>query len=111
MFKREKDLYDIEEKRLRAIISDLDPFDEKYDQAQAKLKNTIAMRESSKESKRKIAKGDRGGLIRTILSVGGGLLGGIMVAKYEKEGMMFSGEKKNFMDGMISTIGKLFFRN
>lgn len=110
ILKRKKDLYDVEEQRLRELICNTDPFDEHYDQLQGKLKNTISMRDSSKESKRKICKGDRGGLLKTILSVGGGLFGGIMIAKYEKDGMMFTGEKKSFMDSLTRTIGNLFFK-
>ena len=110
MFAKRKDLYGVEEQRLRTLICELDPFDERYDQLQGKLKNTISMRADSRESKRKICKSDRGSLLKTILSVGGGLFGGIMIAKYEKDGMMFTGEKKSFMDSLTRTIGNLFFK-
>ena len=110
-FKRKPNLYDQEEQRLNEMICDLDPFDERYDQLQGKLKNTIAMRDTSKESKRKICKSDRGNVIMRILGVGGALFGGIMMAKYERDGMTFTGEKRNFMDSMTKTIGNLFFRN
>ncbi len=103
--------YDSEEQRLQQMICELDPFDEKYDQLQNKLKNTLVMRETSKESKRKIAKSDRGGLIMKIIGVGGALAGGIMIGKYERDGMTFTGEKRTFMDSMTRTIGNLFFKN
>ena len=103
--------YDAEEQRLQAMICELDPFDEKYDLLQSKLKNNLSMKETSRESRRKICKSDRGNLIRTILTVGGGLFGGFMIGKFEKDGMTFTGEKRSFMDSMTRTIGNIFFRN
>ena len=103
--------YDAEERRLRKLICELDPFDPQYDELQTKLKNNISMKETSKESRRKICKSDRGNLIRTILTVGGGLFGGLMIGKFERDGMTFTGEKRSFMDSMTKTIGNIFFRN
>lgn len=107
----DRHIYDTEEQRLQKMICELDPFDEKYDALQAKLKNNLAMKEVSKESRRKICKSDRGGVLMKILGVGGALLGGIMIGKYEKDGMTFTGEKRSFMDSMTRSIGNLFFKN
>ena len=106
-----QDLYDKEEERLRMMIVDLDPFDEKYDLLQEKLKNTITMRDSSKESKRKICKKDRGGILMKILGVGGALAGGIMIGKFEKDGLTYTGEKRSFMDAVTRTFGNLFMKS
>ena len=105
-----QNLYDKEEDRLRLMIAELDPFDEKYDQLQAKLKNNISMRESSKESKRKICKSDRGGILMRILQIGGALAGGIMIGKFEKDGLTYTGEKRSFMDAVTRTFGNLFMK-
>ena len=105
-----KDPYDKEELRLKLLINELDPFDEKYDQLQGKLKNTISMRDSSKESKRKICKSDRGGVLMKILGVGGALAGGIMIGKFEKDGLTYTGEKRSFMDAVTRTFGNLFMK-
>lgn len=103
--------YDAEEQRLREMICSIDPFDERYDALQAKLKNTIVMRDTSKESKRKIAKSDRGGIIMKILGVGGAIAGGIMIGKFEKDGLTYTGEKRSFMDAISRTFGNLFIKN
>lgn len=106
-----QDPYDKEEQRLRQMIIELDPFDEKYDQLQGKLKNTIAMRGDSKESKRKICKSDRGGLLMKIIGVGGAIAGGIMIGKFEKDGLTYTGEKRSFMDAVTRTFGNLFIKS
>lgn len=105
-----KNLYDVEEQRLKVMIAEMDPFDDRYDLLQAKLKNNLAMRDTSKESRRKICKSDRGNVLMKILSVGGALAGGIMIGKYERDGMTFTGEKRSFIDSLTKTIGNLFFR-
>ena len=110
-FKRKPNLYDQEEQRLRELICELDPFDERYDQLHGKLKNTIAMRDSSKESKRKICKSDRGGILMKILGVGGAIAGGFMIGKFEKDGLTYTGEKRSFMDAVTRTFGNLFIKS
>ena len=105
-----RNLYNVEEKRLQAMICELDPLDENYDLLQAKLKNNLAMRETSKESKRKICKSDRGGILMKILGIGGALAGGIMIGKFEMDGLTYTGEKRSFMDSLTKTLGNLFLK-
>ena len=102
--------YDGEEQRLREMIAEMDPFDERYDQLQTKLKNTLTMRDVSKESKRRIAKSDRGGILMKILGVGGAIAGGIMIGKYERDGMTWTGEKRSFVDSLSRTFGNMFMK-
>ncbi len=102
--------YDSEEQRLREMIAELDPFDERYDQLQTKLKNTLTMRDVSKESKRRIAKSDRGGILMKVLGVGGALAGGILIGKYERDGQTWTGEKRSFMDSLTRTFGNMFMK-
>lgn len=110
LFKRKVNLYDQEEQRLRVLICDLDPFDEKYDAAQAKLKNLISMRDASKESRRRICKSDRGNVLMKILGVGGAIGGAFLIGKFEKDGLTYTGEKRSFMDAVTRTFGNLFMR-
>ena len=60
--RKKEDAYDTEEVRLRLRLAELDPLEdaEDYDALQTKLSNTIKMRTDSRESRRKIAKSDRG---------------------------------------------------
>ena len=105
-----RNLYDKEEDRLCLMIAELDPLDEEYDKLQAKLKNNLSMRDTSKESKRKICKSDRGGVLMRILQIGGALAGGIMIGKFEKDGLTYTGEKRSFMDAVTRTFGNLFMK-
>ena len=102
--------YDKEEQRLQMLINQIDPFDERYDQLQAKLKNNNSMRDVSKESRRKICKTDRGGIIAKVVGVVGALVGGFMIGKFERDGMIVTGEKRSYFDAISRTLGNLFTR-
>lgn len=105
-----RDPYDKEELRLRTMICELDPFDERYDQLQEKLKNNIRMHGDSKENKRKIAKADRGGVLIKILGIGGAIAGGFMIGKFERDGLTYTGEKRSYMDAISRAFGNMFIR-
>ena len=104
-----KNYYSEEEQRLNKMLADLDPLDDDYVKLQQIQKNNLAMRDTSKESKRKICKSDRGGLLMTLLKVGGGIGCGIMISKFEHDGMTYTGEKRSFMDSLTKMFGNLFF--
>ena len=100
--------YDKEEIRLREMIAQIDPLDESYDKLQAKLKANNAMRADSKEYRRRIPKSDRGGILLKILSIGGAIGGGVLLGRYERDGMTFTGEKRSMMDSLARTFGSMF---
>ena len=101
-----RDLYDVEEERLKKMLKELQPGTSEYKEIQQELKDTNCIRAESRESKRRISKVDKGGILRTAL--GGVLtLGGILcVAKFEKDGVVYTGEKRTIMDTLIRTAGK-----
>ena len=103
-----KDPYDKEELRLRMMICETDPFDDRYDQLQKKLQNNIRMHGESKENKRKLAKADRGNVLIKILGIGGAIAGGFMIGKFEKEGLTYTGEKRSYMDAISRAFGNMF---
>ena len=106
--KLEKDPYLSEELRLLAKMKKLTPGTEEYSKAQAELKNINVMRSESRESKRRISKADRGGIIIKILGIGGGALGLFSIIRAEREGMTFTGEKRSIMDSIARAVGKIF---
>ena len=105
---RFRDMYDQEEYRLRKTLAEMDPYDEEYDKMQQRLKNNIQMKADSRESRRKICKSDRGGIIIKVLSIAGALGGAFMIGKFETDGMTYTGEKRSFMDALTRTFGNMF---
>ena len=109
--KRREDPYTSEELRLRKLIAEMDPFDERYDQLQGKLKNNISMQSDSKEAKSRLTKADKGSLLCKILSVGGAIGGVLLIGKYERDGNTYTGEKRSMMDAIARTFGQVFMHH
>lgn len=111
--RKKEDAYDIEEVRLRLRLAELDPLKDAddYDALQTKLSNTIKMRTDSRESRRKIAKSDRGGIIMRVIGVLGAIGGAFMIGKFERDGNTWTGEKRSFMDSVSRLFGNLFFKD
>ena len=101
-----RDLYDVEEERLKKDLESVKSGTDEYSKLQEQIKTTIANRSESRESKRLISKSDKGGIIKV---VAGGLItlaGMLTVAKFEKDGLTYTGEKRSIMDTLIRTIGR-----
>ena len=100
------DPYDRQELRLQMKLQELEPGTPEYQEIQNEIKVTNTNRSESRESRRRISKSDRGGIILKILGIGGTLAGIVAVATYEKDGMTFTGEKRTIMDTLVSTAAK-----
>ena len=100
------DPYDKEELRLHQYLSTLELGSAEYDKAQSELKAVNEMRESSHESKRRISKSDKGGIIRQGLGIVGTLLGIGAVGWYEMKGNTFTGEKRTIADGLTRAVAR-----
>ena len=98
-----------QEIRLRKKLAELEPGTEPYKDIQNELKMLISIRAESKESKRRISKSDRGGIIIKLLGIVGAGAGIGSVIWAESKGMIFTGEKRRFMDTISSSLGKMFF--
>ena len=105
------DPYDREELRLLMKLKTKTPGTDEYRELQTELKNVNIMRSESRESKRRICKADRGGIILKVLGIAGGGLGLFSIIRAEREGLTFTGEKRTIMDSIASTIGRVFVRN
>lgn len=103
--------YDKQEKELlKAMDAMEDKNSEAFEKLQAKLKNINIMRAESKESKRRISKQDRGGIIIKVLGIFGAAAGVGSIIWAEHEGMTFTGEKRSIMDSICRGIGNIFVR-
>lgn len=104
-----KDPYYVEELRLNLKLQELEPGTEQYKEVQQELKTTNIMRGESAESKRRISKQDKGGIIIKVLGILGAGAGIGSIIWAETKGLTFTGEKRRIMDSISSSIGKIFF--
>lgn len=102
------DPFDAEEMKLHELLARLDAGTDEYAKAQQQLKMVCTTREESRESRRRITKADRGGIIKKVLG-GAVTLGGVlMLGRYEMDGFTFTGEKRTFADTFVRTLGRFF---
>lgn len=106
-----RDPYSVEEVRLVLKLKELEPGTPEYQEIQTELKNTNIMRGESRESKRRISKQDKGGIIIKVLGILGAGAGIGSIIWAETKGMAFTGEKRKFMDSISSCLGKIFFNH
>lgn len=109
MARKKKDFFDEAQERICAEMAKYDVMSEEYKTLREELKNNIELRSSSRESKRKIAKSDRGALIGKALGLGAGILAIFGIAKFEKDGNTFTGEKRSLIDTIAKGVGRVFF--
>ena len=103
-------LYDKEELRLQLKLCKLEPGTEEYQQVQSLLRNNNNIRSESRESKRRISKADKGGIIIKCLGIVGAAFGVGSIIWAEKQGMTFTGEKRSIMDAISRGIGNRFVK-
>lgn len=105
-----RDPFDVIEQKLQLKRLDLEPGTDEYERISKELRDNTAMRAENRESKRRIAKADRGTLIGRILSIIGAGVGIGSVIWAERQGMVFTGEKRSLMDSITRGIGNVFFK-
>jgi len=108
MFGRNKkpNFFDLEEARIQQRMMTLETNSPEYKEAQQELKTMISLRGESKESKRRISKGDKGQMLIKGLGIGGILVAIFGMAKFEKDGNTFTGEKRRWVDTLVSNLGR-----
>lgn len=106
----ERDPYLGEEIRLNNELKKLKPGSDEYKEVQRELKDLNIIRAESRESKRRISKQDKGGIIIKVLGIlgAGAGLGSIIWA--EHKGLTFTGEKRSIMDSIARGIGNIFVK-
>lgn len=104
-----QDFYDEEEIRLQEAMRNMDPTSPEYKEALGVLKLTNTNREESRESRRRLAKADRGPLVKTIIGGVVFLASAAGITWFEKTGGMYTGEKRSWIDTIIRGIGNFRF--
>lgn len=104
--KKRPNFYDMEAERIQMAITKLDIGSDEYKEASSELKQLIAMRGEDKESKRRIDKRDKGQMLIKGLGITGILAAIFGMAKFEKEGNTFTGEKRRWVDTLVSNLGR-----
>lgn len=103
-----RDPYDILERKLQMELIKTDMGTERFETIRKELKDVNIMRGESRESKRRISKQDKGGLIIKIVSLIGGAAGLGTIIYAEHKGMTFTGEKRNIIGSISKAIGNVF---
>lgn len=106
--KKEPSFYERESKRIQAQIESLKPGTEEHKQAMSELMTLREFAGAEKEMNQLLDKSGRGQLIGKIVGFLG--LGGLAfgLARFEKNGNLFSGSSNSVINGIVK-IGTRFF--
>lgn len=102
-----RDPYDKEEVRLKLMLEKLDPKGDDYAKIQQIIKMNNGLRKESIESKRRVPIEIKGNVLLKLLGLGGVVIGAGSIIKAEKEGMIFTGEKRTLMESITKVLGNL----
>ena len=105
-----RDPYDILIRDLKLKLLVLDSGTEAFEKTRKELNEIVAIREKERESKRKLTKQDKGGIIIKVLSILGAGAGIGSIIWAEKQDMVFTGEKRSIMDAISRGIGNILVR-
>ena len=108
--RQRRDPYYSEETRLRLMLGALDPGSDAYKEIQNELRTINQIRGESAESKRRISKEHKGGIIIKILGMAGAGAGLASIIWAEHKGLTFTGEKRTVMDAIARGIGNVFVK-
>lgn len=96
--------YNSEIARFRAKLEELEIGSPEYKEISGMLKTMVDLRGNEAESVRKISKADKGSILKTVLGIGGTLAVGYGVSKFETDGHIFTGQKKNLISNLINMV-------
>lgn len=106
MGKKVPDFFDSEQLRIQDEMAKFDVRSPEYKELQQQLKMIIVLRGDNKESKRRIAKADKGQMLIKGLGIGGILLAIFGMSKFEVNGNTFTGEKRHWVETLVSNLGR-----
>lgn len=96
--------YNSEIARFRAKLEGLDVGSPEYKEISGMLKTMVDLRGNEAESVRHISKADKGSILKTVLGIGGTLAVGYGVSKFETDGHIFTGQKKNLISNLVNMV-------
>ena len=105
-----RDPYDILIRDLKLKLLQLDSGTEAFEKTRKELNEIVAIREKERDSKRKLTKQDKGGIIIKVLSILGAGAGIGSIIWAEKNDMVFTGEKRSIMDAISRGIGNILVK-
>lgn len=101
-----KQFYDEEQRRIKQKIHELEVGTPEYKEAWELMKESNKNFAEHREARRRISKADKGSLIIKLLGLVGIGATAFGMAKFEKEGGMFTGEKKRWADSIVNILSK-----
>ena len=101
-----KQFYDEEQARIKEKIRQLEVGTPEYKEAWDLMKESNKNFAEHREARRRISKADKGNLIIKLLGLVGIGATAFGMAKFEKEGGMFTGEKKRWADSIVNILSK-----
>lgn len=101
-----KEFYEGEQRRIREKIHELEVGTPEYKAAWDLMRDSNKSFAEHRESRRRISKADKGNLLIKslgILGIGATAFG---MARFEREGGMFTGEKRKWADSIVNILSK-----
>lgn len=104
-----QDPYILEERRLKLKQRELDPLTDEYERLQAEIERFNKANRESRENRRRLT--PEKASIWTKIIGGLGTVGAIVaVAKFEKDGIAATGEKRTIMDSLCRAAGNFLHK-
>ena len=101
-----KAFYDEEQRRIKEKIHELEVGTPEYKAAWDLMGQTNKTFAEHREARRRISKETKGNLLIKLLGLAGIGATAFGMAKFEKDGGMFTGEKKRWADSIVNILSK-----
>lgn len=104
-----QDPYILEERRLKLKQCQLDPLTDEYERLQAEIERFNKANKECRDNKRRLTP-EKASIWVKALSILGTVGGIALVAKFEKDGNVVTGEKRTLMDSLCRACGNFLHR-
>ena len=101
-----KTFYDEEHKRIKEKIHELEVGTPEYKDAWELMRNSNKAYAEHREARRRISKEAKGNFVVKLLGILGIGATAFGMAKFEKDGGMFTGEKRKWADSIVNILSK-----
>lgn len=104
-----RDPYILEERRLKLKQCQLEPLTDEYERLQAEIERFNKANKECRDNKRRLTP-EKATIWAKILGIIGTVGGIAVVAKFEKDGGIVTGEKRTLMDALCRAAGNFLHR-
>lgn len=101
-----KAFYDEEQQRIREKIHELEVGTPEYKEAWERMRDSNKSFAEHREARRRISKEAKGNFLIKLLGILGIGATAFGMAKFEKDGGMFTGEKRKWADSIVNILSK-----